>query len=61
MHKHAKYDSLINTICTKQRMENEPLITTTAGVRGAIHEQSINKLANLKIPKANIKNSLSIY
>ena len=27
-----------------------------AGVRGAIHEQSINKLVDLNIPKTNIKN-----
>ena len=32
------------------------LITITAGVRGAIHEQSINKLEELSIPKTNIKN-----
>ena len=37
-------------------MENEPLITITAGVRGTIHEHSINKLTNLKIPKSSIKN-----
>ena len=32
-----------------------PLITITAGVRGAIHEQSIDKLTKFKIPKSSIK------
>ena len=32
-------------------MANQPLITITARVRGAIHEHSINKLANLKLLK----------
>ena len=36
-------------------MANKPLITITAGVRGAIHEHSIDKLSNLKIPKNSIK------
>ena len=30
--------------------------TTTARVRGAIHEHSIEKLTNLEIPKTSIKN-----
>jgi hypothetical protein len=53
--KHAKYDPLINTIRSKG-WKMKPLITITAGVRGAIHEQSINKLNDLDIPKTNIKN-----
>ena len=52
--KHAKYDPLINNIQNKGWKTN-PLITITIGVRGAIHEQSINQLANLKIPKTSIK------
>ena len=31
------------------------LIIIIVGIWGAIHEQSINKLANLKIPKSSIK------
>jgi hypothetical protein len=54
-HKHDKYDPLINNIRSKGWKTN-PLITITAGVRGAIHEHSINQLINLKIPKANVKN-----
>jgi hypothetical protein len=53
-HKHTKYDPLINTIQSKGWKVN-PLITITAGVRGAIHEHSIEKLTKLKIPKHNIK------
>ena len=52
--KHAKYDPLINAIRNKGGKTN-PLITITSGVRGAIHEQSIDKLADLWIPKSNIK------
>ena len=37
-------------------MEINPLITITAGVRGAIHKQSINKLEELNLPKTSIKN-----
>ena len=32
-----------------------PLITITVGVRGDIHEQTMDKLSNLKIPKTSIK------
>ena len=53
--KHEKYDPLINTIRNKGWKTN-PLITITVRVKGAIHEQSINKLINLKIPKTSIKN-----
>jgi hypothetical protein len=53
-HKHTKLDSLINTIQNKGWQTN-PLIIITTGVRGAIHEHSLNNLANLKIPKATIK------
>ena len=53
-HKHTKYDPLINTI-QNNRWKTNPLITITAGVIGAIHKHSINKLTNLKISKANIK------
>lgn len=52
--KHAKYDPLINTIQNNGWKVN-PLITITAGVRGAIHEHSIKKLTNLNIPKSIIK------
>ena len=52
---HAKYNPLINAIQSKGWKTN-PLITITIGVRGAIHEQSIKKLEDLKIPKAYIKN-----
>jgi hypothetical protein len=45
----------MNTIQSK-RWKTNPLITITAGVRGAIHEQSIKKLEDLKIPKSSIKN-----
>ena len=37
--------------------KTNPFITITAGVRGAIHEQSINKLTNLKIPSPSLKPS----
>ena len=53
--KHVKYDPLINAIRNKG-WKTKPLITITAWVRGAIHEQSINKLVDLNIPKTNIKN-----
>ena len=53
-HKHAKYDPPINNIRSKG-WNTTPLLTITAGLRGAIHKQSINNLVNLKIPKANIK------
>ena len=54
MQKHTKYDPLINTL-QNQGWKTNPLITITVGVRGAIHEQSINHLTNLKIPKTSIK------
>ena len=53
-HKHAKYDQLINTI-QNTGWKTNPLITITAGVRGAIHEHSIANLTKLKIPKSSIK------
>ena len=53
-HKHNKYDPLNNAIQDKGWQTN-PLITITVGVRGAIHEHFINKLAHLKIPKTTIK------
>ena len=31
-----------------------PSLIIAAGVRGVVHEHSINELANLKIPKSNI-------
>ena len=52
--KHTKYDPLINVQQNKCWKMN-PLITIIAGVRGAIHEQSIEKLADLKIQKTSIK------
>ena len=39
----------------KQRLENKPLITVTAGIIEVIHKQSVEKLADLKIPKTGIK------
>ena len=53
-HKHNKYDPLISTLRTNEWKTN-PLITITAGVRGAIHKNFIEQLTNLKIPKAHIK------
>ena len=53
-HKHTKYNPLINTIQNKGWKIN-PLITITTGVRGAIHEHSMDQLTKLKIPKNNIK------
>ena len=52
--KHAKYDPLISSIQDKW-WKTIPLITITVGVRGAIHEQTMDKLSNLKIPKTSIK------
>jgi hypothetical protein len=52
--KHAKYDPLNQAIHNKGWKTN-PVITITARVRGAIHEHSIQKLTDLKIPKSNIK------
>ena len=54
IHKHAKYDPLIESV-RNLGWQTNPLITITASVRGAIHEHSINKLPNLKIPKNSIK------
>ena len=54
-HKHDKYHPLISNIQNKGWHTN-PLITITVGVRGAIHEHSITKLINLKIPKSSITN-----
>ena len=53
-HKNIKYDPLINTI-QNNGWKTNPLISITTRVRGAIHEHSTNKLANLKIPKSNNK------
>jgi hypothetical protein len=50
-----KHDPIINTIRNKGWKTN-PFIIITARVRGAIHEQSINQLAYLKIPKTSIRN-----
>ena len=54
MHKHTKYNPLINIIQNNERKTN-PLITITTGVRGAIHEHSINNMTKLKMLKTNIK------
>ena len=54
MHKHTKYNSLIKNI-QNQGWKTNPLVIIRVGVRGAIHEQSINKLINLQIPMSNIK------
>ena len=53
-HKHAKYDLLITTL-QNNGWKTNPLITITDGVRGAIHENFIEQLTNLKIPKTHIK------
>ena len=53
-HKPTKYDPLFSTIQNKGWKTN-PSITITAGVRGAIHEHSIDQLNKMKISKANIK------
>ena len=42
-------------------MVNQPLVTITVGVKGAIHEHFINKLANLNFPKSNIKTFMRKY
>ena len=55
--KHAKYDPLNSTIQNNGWTTN-PLITITAGVRGSIHEHSIDKLKKLNIPKSGIKNTM---
>ena len=64
IHKDIKYDSLLNTI-QNNGWKTNPLITVTAGVRGAIHKHSIkltmNKLTNLKIPKTNHSNPHENY
>ena len=52
--KHSKYDPLNHAIHNNGWKTN-PIITITAGVRGAIHEHSIQKLTDMKIPKPNIK------
>ena len=51
----TKYDPLIETL-QNQGWRTNPLITITAGVRGTIHKQSIEKLTHPKIPKPSIKN-----
>jgi hypothetical protein len=50
--KTAKYNPLIETLRIAGWQVN-PLITFTAGVRGAIHKQPIKELEKLKIPKKN--------
>ena len=52
--KTTKYNPLIKTLRAAGWQVN-PLITITAGVRGAIHEQSIEDPEKLKIPKSKIK------
>ena len=52
--KTAKYNSLVQTLKIVGWQVN-PLITIIAGVRGAIHEQTIKKLEKLKIAKNEIK------
>ena len=55
-HKHAKYNPLITTLQNNVSKAN-PLITITVGVRGAIHENSIEQLINHQIPKNHTKAS----
>ena len=50
----TKYDPLTTTLQNKGWQTN-PLITVTAGVRGAIHENSIEQLIKLKVPKTYTK------
>jgi hypothetical protein len=52
-HKHTKYDPLITTL-QNNGWKTKPLITITAGVRGAIHENFIEQITNLKVPKTHI-------
>jgi hypothetical protein len=42
-------------LCAFDGWKVNPLTTITAGVKGAIHEHSIEKLTKLKIPKHHIK------
>ena len=42
-------------MCKTKAGKQNPLNTITAVVRGHVHDQSINKLINLKIPMSNIK------
>ena len=53
--KHAKYDPLINAIRNKGWKRTPFSLAITVRVRGVVHEQSIEKLVDLKIPKTNIK------
>jgi hypothetical protein len=58
--KYSKYPNgipsgWINHKRISERLCTRPLITIIAGVRGAIHEHSINKRANQKILKSIIK------
>ena len=57
--KHTKYDPLITNI-QNYGWKTTPLITIIAGVRGAIHEHSIEQLNKLKLPKSSI-NTLMKY
>ena len=53
-HKHSEYDPLIHNIQNKGWRTN-PLITITVGVRGAIHEHSLEQRIKLKLPKSSIR------
>ena len=53
-HKHTKYDPLTTTLQDKGWKTN-PLITITVGVRGDIHENSIEQLIKLKVLKTHTK------
>ena len=53
-HKHTKYDPLITTLQNNGWKTNH-LIAITVGVRGAIHENSIEQLIDLKVPKTYTK------
>lgn len=52
--KTIQYNPLVHTLKTIGWQVN-PLITITAGLRGAIHEQPIKDIEKLKIPKNKIK------
>ena len=59
-HKHTKYDPLITTL-QNNGWKTNPLITITVGVRGAIHENFIEQLIDLNVPKTYTKTLMKTY
>jgi len=55
----AKYNPLIQAL-RKTGWQVNPLITITTRVRGAIHQQPIEDLEKLKIPKNDIKTFMKL-